>query len=125
MERWREINLFIFLLKSKGIGVYRRTICLTVFLEIILKIIEIIPRTKKVGFNARVINIFVDEESKSERKENSSDKAESEGNHVEEGRSYHVLTEKEEKQLFQAIQENRIPIQYAQSVLYKRGLCSS
>ena len=125
MERWREINLFIFLLKSKGIGVYRRTICLTVFLEIILKIIEIIPRTKKVGFNARVINIFVDEESKSERKENSSDKAESEGNHVEEGGSYHVLTEKEEKQLFQAIQENRIPIQYAQSVLYKRGLCSS
>lgn len=52
LERWREINLFIFLLKSKGIGVYRRTICLTVFLEIIWKIIERIRRTKKVGSNA-------------------------------------------------------------------------
>lgn len=49
LERWREINLFIFLLKSKGIGVYRRTICLTVFLEIIWRIIVTIQKPKKVG----------------------------------------------------------------------------
>lgn len=69
--------------------------------------------------------IFVDEGSKGERKESFSEKAESEGNDVEEGSNSHLLTESEEKQLFQAIQENKIPIQYAQSVLYKRGLCGS
>ena len=69
--------------------------------------------------------IFVDEGSKGERKESFSEKAESEGNRVEEGSNSHLLTESEEKQLFQAIQKSKIPIQYAQSVLYKRGLCSS